>query len=89
MTAQRYTLEFAPKAIRSLGKLDRPIVERIRVAAEALRDEPRPPGARMLTGMHGVWRIRVAKDYRIVYTLDDDRLVIMVVEAGHRREIYR
>jgi len=58
VTAQRYTLEFAPKAIRSLCKLDRPIAERIRAAAEALRDEPRPPGARMLTGMHGVWRIR-------------------------------
>jgi len=89
VTAQRYTLEFAPKAIRSLGKLDRPIAERIRAATEALRDEPRPPGARMLTGMHGVWRIRVAKDYRIVYTLYDDRLVILVVDAGHRREIYR
>ena len=89
MTAQRYALEFAPKAVRSLGKLDRPIVERIRAAAEALRDDPRPAGARMLTGMHGVWRIRVAKDYRVLYTLDDDRLVILVVDAGHRREIYR
>ena len=89
MTAQRYALEFAPRAIRSLGKLDRPIAERIRAATEALRDDPRPSGARMLTGMHGVWRIRVAKDYRIVYTLDDDRLVILVVDAGHRREIYR
>jgi mRNA interferase RelE/StbE len=89
VTARRYALELAPKAIRSLGKLDRPIAERIRTAAEALRDDPRPPGARMLTGMHGVWRIRVAKDYRIVYTLDDDRLVILVVDAGHRREIYR
>lgn len=43
----------------------------------------------MLTGMRGVWRIRVAKDYRIVYTVDDDRLVILVADAGHRREIYR
>jgi mRNA interferase RelE/StbE len=42
-----------------------------------------------VTSMHGVWRVRVAKDYRIVYTLDDDRLVILVVDAGHRREIYR
>jgi mRNA interferase RelE/StbE len=89
VTARRYALEFTPKAIRSLGKLDRPVAERIRAAAEALRDDPRPPGARMPTGMHGVWRIRVAKDYRIVYTLDDDRLVILVVDAGHRREIYR
>ncbi len=57
--------------------------------AEALRDDPRPTGARMLTGMHGVWRVRVAKDYRIVYSLDDTHLVILVVDAGHRREIYR
>jgi mRNA interferase RelE/StbE len=89
VTSKRYALEFAPKAIRSLGKLDRPVAERVRAAAEALRDEPRPAGATMLTGMHGVWRIRVAKDYRIVYTLDDDRLVILVLDAGHRREIYR
>ncbi len=89
MTSQRYALEFAPKAVRSLGKLDRQIAEHIKAAAEALRDDPRPAGARMLTGMHGVWRIRVAKDYRIVYTLDDDRQLILVVDAGHRREIYR
>jgi mRNA interferase RelE/StbE len=82
-------LEFAPKALRSLRKLDRQIAERIRAAAEALRDDPRPVGARMLTGMHGVLRIRVANDYRVVYTADDDRLVILVLDAGHRREIYR
>ena len=89
MTSQRYALEFAPRALRSLRKLDRSAAARIRLAAEALRDEPRPPGARMLTGMHGVWRIKVAKDYRIVYTVNDDRLVVLVVDAGHRREIYR
>ena len=66
MTSQRYALELAPKALRSLRKLDRPLVERIRAAAEALRDDPRPTGARMLTGMHGVWRIRAAKDYRLL-----------------------
>jgi mRNA interferase RelE/StbE len=89
VSVPRYALEFAPKAIRSLGKLDRPIAKRIKVAAEELRNDPRPPGARMLTGMHGVLRVRVAKDYRILYTIDDDRLVILVVDAGHRREIYR
>jgi mRNA interferase RelE/StbE len=89
MTTRRYELEFAPRAIRSLGKLDRSVADRIRAAAEALLDNPRPAGARMLTGFHGVWRFRVAKDYRIVYTIDDDRLVILVVDAGHRREIYR
>ncbi len=89
MTSQRYALEFAPRALRSLRKLDRSVAVRIRSAAEALRDEPRPPGARTLTGMHSVWRIKVARDYRVLYTVDDDRLVVLVVDTGHRREIYR
>jgi mRNA interferase RelE/StbE len=85
----RYTLEFAPAATRALDKLDRQIAKRIKAATEMLRDDPRPAGARMLAGMHGVWRIRVAKDYRVLYTVNDDRLVVLVVDAGHRREIYR
>jgi mRNA interferase RelE/StbE len=67
VTGQRYDLEFAPKALRSMRKLDRPTAQRIQAATEALRDDPRPKGARMLTGMDGVWRIRVGKDYRITY----------------------
>jgi mRNA interferase RelE/StbE len=43
----------------------------------------------MLTGVHGVWRIRVAGDYRVLYTIDDDKLVVLIVDAGHRRQIYR
>ena len=39
--------------------------------------------------MHGVLRVRVAKDYQILSTINDDRLVILVVDAGYRREIYR
>jgi hypothetical protein len=48
-----------------------------------------PRGAKMLTGMHGVLRIRVAGDYRVLYTVDDDRLVVLVVDVGHRRPIHR
>lgn len=44
MTSQRYNLDFAPRASRSLGKLDHPVAERIRAAAEALRDDLRPAG---------------------------------------------
>lgn len=68
MTSGRYALEFAPKALRALRKLDRPVVERIKAATESLREDPRPAGAKMLTGMHGVLRIRVAGDYRVLYT---------------------
>jgi mRNA interferase RelE/StbE len=89
VTAKRYALEFAPRALRALRKLDRPVVEQIKAATEALREEPRPTGTKMLTGMHGVWRIRVAGDYRVLYTIDDDKLVVLVVDVGNRREIYR
>jgi mRNA interferase RelE/StbE len=89
VTSGRYALEFAPKALRALRKLDRLVVERIRIATEALRDEPRPAGAKMLTGVHGVWRIRVAGDYRVLYTINDDEGVVLIVDVGHRRQIYR
>lgn len=42
----------------------------------------------MLTGMHGVLRVRTG-DYRILYTVDDDRLIVLVVDTGHRRDIYQ
>lgn len=86
MTSPRYALEFTPKALRALRKLDRLVVTRIREATEALRVEPRPTGAKMLAGMHGVLRIRVG-DHPILYTVDDDKLLVLVVDAGHRRQI--
>jgi mRNA interferase RelE/StbE len=88
VTQPQYELQFAPKAIRSLRKLDHAAVRRIRESAEALQGEPRPVGAVMLTGAHGVLRVRTG-DYRILYMVDDDRRVVLVVDAGHRRDIYQ
>jgi mRNA interferase RelE/StbE len=84
----RYELVFRPAALRSLRKLDRPIAERIKAATDALRDDPRPPGAKMLTGSHGLLRIRVG-DYRVLYTVDDEHHVVRIADAGHRGDIYR
>lgn len=85
--AGRYALTFRPAALRALRKLDRQIAERIKVATEALRDDPRPSGAKMLTGSHGLWRIRIG-DYRVVYMVDDQRRIVRVAAAGHRRDVY-
>ena len=85
--ADRYALTFRPAALRALRKLDRQIAERIKAATEALRDDPRPSGAKMLTGSHGLWRIRIS-DYRVVYTVDDQRRIVRVAAAGHRRDVY-
>ena len=83
----RYALAFRPAALRALRKLDRQTAERIKTATEALREDPRPPGAKMLTGSRGLLRIRVG-DYRIVYAIDDQLRVVRVAAVGHRRDIY-
>ncbi|MGI8911776.1 MAG: type II toxin-antitoxin system RelE family toxin [Rubrobacteraceae bacterium] len=59
----------------------------MREAIRELAGEPRPPGCRKLKGREG-WRIRVG-DYRIVYRVNDDAREVIVVDIGHRRDIYR
>ncbi|MGH3801143.1 MAG: type II toxin-antitoxin system RelE family toxin [Pseudonocardiaceae bacterium] len=54
-----------------------------------MRKEPRPAGVKKLKGEENLWRIRVAKDYRVVYHIFDDVLTIEIVDADHRSRIYR
>lgn len=55
---------------------------------ELLAQEPRPSGAKKLVGGEGEWRVRTG-DYRIVYVINDDVLLVLVVAVDHRREIYQ
>jgi mRNA interferase RelE/StbE len=87
VTDRHYELRFRPAALRQLRKLDTQIARRIKGATEALRVEPRPPGVKALTGQHGWLRIRVG-DYRIVYEVRDSELVVLVIQIGHRSEVY-
>ena len=61
---------------------------RILRAIIALEVNPRPPGAKKLRGESELWRVRVG-DYRILYSIEEARLVVLVVKIGHRREVYR
>ena len=88
MTRRRYEVVLSPKAEKQLDELPRPMQRRITEAIEGLESNPRPHGVKKLEGADDLWRIRVG-DYRIVYTIKDDRLVVLVVKIGHRREIYR
>lgn len=81
-----YRIELRPAAVRALRKLDPPIRRRVQGAIALLAHDPRPPAARALQGRPGL-RVRVG-DYRIIYTVHDDVLLIVVVTLGHRREIY-
>lgn len=83
----RYRIEVRPAAIRALRELDPGIRPRIEGAIALLAEDPRPPASRPLTGRPG-YRVRVG-DYRIIYTIHDDRLLVVVVTLGHRRDAYR
>jgi mRNA interferase RelE/StbE len=82
-----YRVELRPAAVRALRKLDPQYRGRVQGALALLAQDPRPPGARTLQGRPGL-RVRVG-DYRIIYTVEDDVLLIVVVTVGHRREVYR
>jgi mRNA interferase RelE/StbE len=73
--------------MKELSKLDRRIARRVHTAVLALADEPRPPGCRQLVGYPGLWRTRVG-DYRVIYTIEDDNLLVLVLRIAHRSTSY-
>lgn len=82
----RYKIELRPAAARALRKLDPQIARRVQAAIALLAEDPRPPASRPLRG-RPAWRVRVG-DYRVIYTIEDDVLLIVVVTVGHRRDVY-
>ena len=83
-----YRIEFTSAAARQVRKLDRPVRTRLLDAIETLASSPRPDGVKKLASTENAWRIRVG-DYRIIYSIEDDVLVVTVVRVAHRREAYR
>ena len=81
-------ITLAPPAARQLRKFDPQVRRRIQAALELLAAEPRPPTAIQLAGGSGEWRVRTG-GYRIVYEIEDSRLLLLVLRLAHRREIYR
>ena len=83
-----YRITLAPAAARQLRKFDPQVRRRIQAALELLATEPRPPAATQLVGGSGEWRVRTG-DYRIVYEIRDEELLVLVLRIGHRRDVYR
>ena len=81
-----YRIELRPAAVRALKRIDHQDRHRIRGAITLLGEDPRPPGARALRGRGGL-RVRIG-EYRVLYTDDDDVLVVAVVTLGHRSDLY-
>lgn len=83
-----WVVEFRPAAVRQFRKLPRQVQIRLKVRIDALASDPTPPSSLKLAGLSGLHRLRVG-ECRIVYLVQDERLVVLVVKIGHRREIYR
>lgn len=81
-----YKITIRKRAIKALAKINEPYYSNIREALYDLVDDPRPHGYKQLKG-RDAFRIRVA-DYRIIYQINDDILLINIIDLGHRKNIY-
>ncbi len=83
----RYSLEIKPSAGKELDTLNDALFARIDRKIMALAENPRPPGCKKLKAYKDQWRVRVG-DYRVVYTVDDQKLLVEVTRIRHRRDVY-
>jgi mRNA interferase RelE/StbE len=88
MSEVRWQVIIHRKAEKILKRLDGETLERIRRAIRELANEPRPAGVLKLTGYDHLYRIRVG-DWRVIYAIEDDRLIILVLEISTRGGAYR
>lgn len=83
-----YAVSFTRSARKEISKLDKNVVARIFSKIEALASNPLPSGCRKIQGAVDLWRIRVG-NYRVIYQIIDQELIIEIVAVRHRRDAYR
>ena len=84
-----YGIELTPKADDEFRDLPRPAQTRILRWLDLLSDDPRRAGTKQLVGRPELRRVHASKDYVIVYTILDKRVVVLVVRVAHRKDVYR
>ncbi len=85
---KRYKISFHSKAVKEFDRLEDNVRRRIASRIEALAENPRPVDSVKLSGYKDYYRIRVG-DYRIVYSIQDNKLIVLIIRIGARRDIYR
>ncbi|WP_019508086.1 type II toxin-antitoxin system RelE/ParE family toxin [Pleurocapsa sp. PCC 7319] len=83
-----YRIEFVKQAAKQFKKLSSSDRQRLKLKIDALTQDPRPNGVVKLSGPEDLYRIRVG-DYRVIYNIQDNRLLVLILKIGHRRDIYR
>jgi mRNA interferase RelE/StbE len=83
----KYIVLIERYAQKQIMKLDKKIIPVIKASIVDLADNPRPYGYKKLKG-EDAYRIRVG-DYRVIYEIDDGKIIVTVVLVGHRKDIYK
>ena len=83
-----WQVDFTRSAEQQLRALPRRDQRRLAARIDALADNPRPPGVKKLAGEESLYRLR-SGDYRILYTVKDALLIVLIIKIGHRRDVYR
>jgi mRNA interferase RelE/StbE len=83
-----YRVTMTATAVKERKRLDPTSRKRVDAALKSLLENPRPFGAKKLSGSQHDWRVRVG-DYRILYEVDDEGRLITIWRIAHRREAYR
>ena len=81
-----YQIEVTRAAQRDLDSLPKSVFKRVDAKIQSLTQDPHPRGAKKLED--NLFRVRVG-DYRIIYQVISDRIVIAIIRVRHRREVYR
>ena len=82
-----YKICIKPSAAKKLKKIPKKVLQKVVEKIKGLAFDPRPPGCEKLSSEEK-FRIRQG-DYRIVYTIEDETLTVIVVKIGHRRDVYK
>ncbi|HYW84330.1 MAG TPA: type II toxin-antitoxin system RelE/ParE family toxin [Spirochaetia bacterium] len=83
----RYDILIRPSVRKDVRNIPKADLQRIMERILKLQDDPRPPGCVRLSGLE-YYRIRQG-DYRIVYEIEDARLIVIIVRVGNRKDVYR
>ena len=84
---ERYRIEIRRSVLKDLDSFPNKDVRRILSSIESLAENPRPPQCRKLSA-EDKYRLRVGV-YRILYSIEDDKLIVYVVKVAHRKDIYK
>lgn len=83
-----YTIKWKSSAVKELSSIPKQYAKKIIESIDELQYSPRPPDCRKLRLFNNIYRIKIS-NYRVIYSIQDNILLIEIIKIGHRKEVYR